>query len=54
MGEIVKVPAPNRCWQNKRGFKFIHTNGKKGLPIYIEDTEEAIAEFNANYTEVNI
>lgn len=51
---IEMKPAENKCWQNKRGHKFVHTNGRIGLPIYIEDTEKARTQFANNYTEVNI
>lgn len=51
---IEMKPEINKCWQNKKGHKFIHTNGKIGLPLYIEDTEEAKAKFNEEYTQVNI
>ena len=51
---IEMKPEEGKCWQNKRGHKFVHTNGVKGLPIYIEDTEEAKTKFNSDYTQVNI
>ena len=53
--KIIEIrPAEGKCWQNKRGHKFIHTNGKTGLPLYIEDTEEARVNFNKQYIQVDI
>ena len=52
--QIKMTPAPNKCWQNKKGHKFIHSITGKGLPLYVEDTEEARAIFNENYKQVNI
>ena len=49
---IEMKPEKGKCWQNKKGHKFIHTNGLEGLPLYIEDTEEAKAAFNEEYEEV--
>jgi hypothetical protein len=60
---IKMKPEVNKCWQNKKGHKFIHTNGKVGLPLFVhyeidENEEEnkrvALEEFNQNYIQVNI
>lgn len=47
-------PAKGFCFQNKKGHKFVHTNGRIGLPLFIEDTEEAKTRFNQNYIQVRI
>lgn len=51
---IEMKPANGKCWQNKLGHKFVHTNGKIGLPLYIDDTQEARVQFYKYYTEVRI
>lgn len=43
------TPDENKCFQSKlNGHKFIHTNGKQGLPLYVSENE---IDF---YEEVNI
>ena len=51
---VTMTPKPGFCFQNKKGHKFIHTSGKFGLPLFIEDTEEAKAKFVNEYTQVKI
>ena len=60
---IEMKPEVNKCWQNKKGHKFIHTNGRIGLPLFMdyevneneeENKQKALQEFNQNYTQVNI
>ena len=60
---IEMKPEVNKCWQNKKGHKFIHTNGKVGLPLYVsyevdeneeQNKQKALNEFNKNYTQVEI
>ena len=55
MEEFVEmIPNENKCWVNKNNHKFIHSKTNKGLPLYIENTEEAIEEFKNEYKEVDI
>ena len=51
---IAMIPEEGKCWKNSNGHKFVHTNGKIGLPLYIEDNEEAKKEFREEYIQVNI
>ena len=63
---IEMKPNANKCWQNKKGHKFIHTNERVGLPLYVhyeenenaeieeENKRVALEEFNQNYTQVEI
>ncbi len=60
---IEMEPEVNKCWQNKKGHKFIYTNKRVGLPLFVhyevdeneeENKQKALQEFNQNYTQVNI
>lgn len=43
------IPDENKCFKSKsNGHKFIHTNGKQGLPLYLTESEIIL------YTEVKI
>ena len=43
------IPDKNKCFQSKAtGHKFIHTNGKQGLPLFVGENELDL------YEEVNI
>lgn len=62
--KTIKItPAQGKCWQNRKGHKFIHTNGKIGLSLFVhyeiegneeQNKQKAIQEFNQNYAQVNI
>lgn len=51
---IELYPEKGMCWVTNNGYKFINTNGKEGLPLYIKDTEEARQELKENYTQIKI
>ena len=51
---IAMIPSKNKCWQNLKGHKFINTNGKEGLPIYIVNNENQKFIFSKTYKEVDI
>lgn len=39
------IPDVNMCFKNKiNGHKFIHTNRKEGLPLWVNDTEIELYE----------
>ena len=40
--------------QNLKGHKFINTNGKEGLPIYIVNNENQKFIFSKTYKEVDM
>lgn len=43
------TPDKNKCFQSKiNGHKFIHTNGKQGLPLYVSEKDIDL------YEEVNL
>lgn len=43
------IPDENMCFQSKAtGHKFVHTNGKQGLPLFVSENELDL------YEEVNI
>ena len=34
------IPDENKCFKSKsNGHKFIHTNGKQGLPLYLTESD---------------
>ena len=39
------TPDENKCFKSKAtGHKFIHTNGKQGLPLYVSEEEISLYE----------